>query len=126
VFWTITVIISLKYVLLMLRADNHGERGLIAMLALATVAVRDRPRLRRALMTAGLFGTAGFYGDGVITPVISVLSAVGPLQSAEIALLRDSAWVNSRARDRPDAPAPCRRARRAGSPPPPVPRCVDR
>ena len=76
VFWTITVIISLKYVLLILRADNHGEGGLIAMLALATVAVRDRPRLRRALMTVGLFGTAVFYGDGVITPAISVLSAV--------------------------------------------------
>ena len=82
IFWTITVIISLKYVLLILRADNHGEGGLIAMLALATTAVRDKPQLRRTLMTVGLFGTAVFYGDGVITPAISVLSAVEGLQVA--------------------------------------------
>ena len=82
VFWTITVIISLKYVLLILRADNHGEGGLIAMLALATMAVRDKPPLRRVLMTVGLFGTAVFYGDGVITPAISVLSAVEGLEVA--------------------------------------------
>ena len=76
VFWTMTIIVSLKYVLLVLRADNHGEGGLIAMLALATTAVRDRPPLRRALMIVGLFGTAVFYGDGVITPAITVLGAV--------------------------------------------------
>ena len=86
VFWTLTAIISLKYVLLILRADNHGEGGLIAMLALATTAVRDRPRLRRTLMTVGLFGTAVFYGDGVITPAISVLSAVEGLEVAAPAL----------------------------------------
>jgi KUP system potassium uptake protein len=76
VFWTMTIIVSLKYVLLVLRADNHGEGGLIAMLALATAAVRDRPPLRRGLMVVGLFGTAVFYGDGVITPAITVLGAV--------------------------------------------------
>ncbi len=76
VFWTMTVIVSLKYVLLILRADNHGEGGLIAMLALATTAVRGRPELYRVLMITGMFGTAVFYGDGVITPAISVLSAV--------------------------------------------------
>jgi KUP system potassium uptake protein len=86
VFWTLTVIISLKYVLLILRADNNGEGGLIAMLALATHAVRDRPALRRGLMTVGLFGTAVFYGDGVITPAISVLSAVEGLEVAAPAL----------------------------------------
>jgi KUP system potassium uptake protein len=80
VFWTLTVIVSLKYVLLILRADNNGEGGLIAMLALAITAVKDRPPLRRALMTLGLFGTAVFYGDGVITPAISVLSAVEGLE----------------------------------------------
>ena len=90
VFWTITVIISLKYVLLILRADNHGEGGLIAMLALATMAVRDKPALRRALMTVGLFGTAVFYGDGVITPAISVLSAV---EGLEVAAPRLHEWV---------------------------------
>jgi KUP system potassium uptake protein len=76
IFWTMTIIVSLKYVLLILRADNNGEGGLIAMLALATTAVRSAPRLRAGLMTVGLFGTAVFYGDGVITPAISVLSAV--------------------------------------------------
>ena len=76
IFWTMTVIVSIKYVLLILRADNHGEGGLIAMLALATTAVLDRPPLRRALMVVGLFGTAIFYGDGVITPAITVLGAV--------------------------------------------------
>ena len=76
IFWTMTIIVSLKYVLLILRADNNGEGGLIAMLALATTAVKDKPRLHSTLMTVGLFGTAVFYGDGVITPAISVLSAV--------------------------------------------------
>jgi KUP system potassium uptake protein len=76
IFWTITVVVSLKYVLLILRADNNGEGGLIAMLALATTAVRPRPKLRRVLMVAGMFGTAIFYGDGVITPAISVMGAV--------------------------------------------------
>jgi KUP system potassium uptake protein len=76
IFWTMTTIVSLKYVLLILRADNNGEGGLIAMLALATHAVRERPQLRRTLLLVGMFGTAIFYGDGVITPAISVLSAV--------------------------------------------------
>jgi KUP system potassium uptake protein len=82
IFWTMTIIVSLKYVLLILRADNNGEGGLIAMLALATTAVKGRPVLRRRLMIVGLFGTAVFYGDGVITPAISVLSAVEGLEVA--------------------------------------------
>jgi KUP system potassium uptake protein len=82
IFWTMTIVVSLKYVLLILRADNNGEGGLIAMLALATTAVREKPALRRSLMTVGLFGTAVFYGDGVITPAISVLSAVEGLEVA--------------------------------------------
>jgi KUP system potassium uptake protein len=90
IFWTMTVIVSVKYVLLVLRADNHGEGGLIAMLALATHAVRDRPPLHRALMVAGLFGTAIFYGDGVITPAISVLGAVEGLSVIAPALQH---WV---------------------------------
>ena len=80
IFWTMTIIVSVKYVVLILRADNNGEGGLIAMLALATTAVKDKPPLRRVLMTVGLFGTAIFYGDGVITPAISVLSAVEGLK----------------------------------------------
>ncbi len=80
VFWTVTVIVSLKYVTLILRADNNGEGGLIAMLALASNAVADRPALRNMLLAVGIFGTAIFYGDGVITPAISVLSAVEGLE----------------------------------------------
>jgi KUP system potassium uptake protein len=75
-FWTMTVVVSFKYVLLILRADNNGEGGLIAMMALATHAVRDKPVLRRRLMLLGLFGTAIFFGDAVITPAMTVLGAV--------------------------------------------------
>ena len=79
-FWTMTVIVSIKYVVLVLRADNNGEGGLIAMLALASNAVKDKPQLRRVLLIIGIFGTSLFYGDGVITPAISVLSAVEGLE----------------------------------------------
>ena len=75
-FWTMTIVVSFKYVLLILRADNNGEGGLIAMLALATQAVREKPTLRRVLMGVGLFGTAIFFGDAVITPAMTVLGAV--------------------------------------------------
>ena len=76
-FWTLTVIVSLKYVVLVLRADNHGEGGLVAMLALASQSVKDKaPALRKWMLLIGIFGTCLFYGDGVITPAISVLSAV--------------------------------------------------
>ena len=79
-FWTLTVIVSIKYVALVLRADNNGEGGLIAMLALASTSVKDKPQLRRVLLMIGIFGTCLFYGDGVITPAISVLSAVEGLE----------------------------------------------
>jgi len=82
VFWTLTIIVSLKYVLLILRADNNGEGGLIAMLALASTAVAERPALRNRLLLLGIFGTAIFFGDGVITPAVSVLSAVEGLEVA--------------------------------------------
>ena len=82
-FWTLTLIVSIKYVVLVLRADNHGEGGLVAMLALASQAVKDQPRLRSVLLLIGIFGTALFYGDGVITPAISVLSAVEGLEVIE-------------------------------------------
>ena len=88
VFWTLTVVVSLKYVVLILRADNHGEGGLVAMLALATQAVKDRPVLRSRLLLLGIFGTAIFFGDGVITPAISVLSAVEGLEVAAPGLHR--------------------------------------
>ena len=79
-FWTLTVIISLKYVSLILRADNNGEGGLVAMLALASTAVKDKPRLHKVMLVVGIFGTCLFYGDGVITPAISVLSAAEGLE----------------------------------------------
>jgi len=79
-FWTLTTIVSVKYVVLVLRADNNGEGGLVAMLALASQAVKGSPRLRSVLLMVGIFGTALFYGDGVITPAISVLSAVEGLE----------------------------------------------
>jgi KUP system potassium uptake protein len=81
-FWSLTVIVSFKYVGLILRADNNGEGGLIAMLALASQAVKERRQLHRVLMVIGIFGTAIFFGDGVITPAISVLSAVEGLEVA--------------------------------------------
>ncbi|NBD19592.1 potassium transporter Kup [Aquabacterium fontiphilum] len=87
-FWTLTVIVSLKYVTLILRADNNGEGGLVAMLALASTAVKDKPAMRNRLLALGIFGTAIFFGDGVITPAISVLSAVEGLEVAAPGLER--------------------------------------
>jgi KUP system potassium uptake protein len=80
VFWTLTVIVSLKYVTLIMRANNNGEGGTMALMALSSQATRDRPRLRSALIIMGILGAALFYGDGVITPAISVLSAVEGLE----------------------------------------------
>jgi KUP system potassium uptake protein len=87
-FWTLTTIVSIKYVSLVLRADNNGEGGLVAMLALASSSVRDRPRLRSILLVVGIFGTCLFYGDGVITPAISVLSAVEGLEVVSPAFVK--------------------------------------
>ncbi|HSH89217.1 MAG TPA: potassium transporter Kup [Ramlibacter sp.] len=89
-FWTLTVIVSIKYVVLVLRADNNGEGGLIAMLALASQAVKDKPKLRQVLLGVGIFGTSLFYGDGVITPAITVLSAI---EGLEVVSPRFKEWV---------------------------------
>jgi len=80
IFWSLMIIVSLKYVTLVLRASNRGEGGIMALLALATSAVRERPRLRAGLLTIGVFGASLFYGDAVLTPAISVLSAVEGLE----------------------------------------------
>ena len=80
IFWTLTLIVSLKYVVLVLRADNNGEGGLVAMLTLASRAVADRPRLRHWMLLVGIFGACLFYGDGVITPAITVLGAMEGLE----------------------------------------------
>ncbi len=79
-FWTLTIIVSLKYVALIMRADNLGEGGLMSLLALASQSVKSKPRAHAVLLVAGVFGVALFFGDGVITPAISVLSAVEGLE----------------------------------------------
>ncbi|GAB2468229.1 potassium transporter Kup [Comamonas humi] len=80
IFWALMLVVTLKYVILILRADNHGEGGGLALTALAAAAVKGSPRLRRALLLLGVFGASLFYGDSVITPAISVLGAVEGLQ----------------------------------------------
>ena len=82
IFWSLMVVVTLKYVTLIMRADNHGEGGIMALLALASSSVADKPKLRHTLLMIGVFGAALFYGDGVITPAISVLSAVEGLELA--------------------------------------------
>ena len=80
ILWGLTLVVTLKYVFLILRADNHGEGGTLALTALAAAAVKQRLRLRNALLLLGLFGATLFYGDSVITPAISVLGAVEGLE----------------------------------------------
>jgi KUP system potassium uptake protein len=86
IFWGLTIIVSFKYVTLVLRADNRGEGGIMALLALALGAVGNRQRLHVALLLIGVFGASLFYGDSVITPAISVLSAIEGLEVATPAL----------------------------------------
>jgi KUP system potassium uptake protein len=78
--WALFVIVTLKYVLLILRADNRGEGGIMALMALVRRSFDGDPRLRTFLLTLGMFGAALFYGDAMITPAISVLSAVEGLE----------------------------------------------
>lgn len=86
VFWALAIVVSLKYVVFVMRADNRGEGGIMAMLALVQRATHNNPRLGWILTSFGIFGAALFYGDGMITPAISVLSAVEGLQVAAPAL----------------------------------------
>ena len=79
-FWLLVMIVSLKYVVFIMRADNNGEGGIMALMALAQRAARDNVRVRWAIMILGLLGASLFYGDGVITPAISVLSAAEGLK----------------------------------------------
>lgn len=76
IFWTIILVINLKYMWFILRADNKGEGGILSLMALATAIGRDDSKRKIVLIILGLFGAALLYGDGVITPAISVLSAV--------------------------------------------------
>jgi KUP system potassium uptake protein len=86
ILWALMLVVMLKYVVLILRADNHGEGGGLALTALAATAVREHPKLRRSLLLLGVFGAALFYGDSVITPAISVLGAIEGLQVVTPAL----------------------------------------
>ena len=80
--WALTVIVTIKYVAVILRADNRGEGGILALTALALRASEGRKKVRWWILAAGLLGASLFYGDGVITPAISVLSAVEGLKVA--------------------------------------------
>jgi KUP system potassium uptake protein len=86
VFWAITIIVSIKYVTLVMRAHNGGEGGIMALIALLQPVALRQPRLKATLIALGIFGAALFYGDGMITPAISVLSAVEGLEVAAPAL----------------------------------------
>ena len=76
IFWSLTLVVTVKYVMFILRADNGGEGGIMALTALAQRACAKHPRLRTLLIMLGLFGAALFYGDSMLTPAVSVLSAV--------------------------------------------------
>lgn len=90
IFWSLVLVISLKYVTFVMRADNHGEGGILALTALLTPFKLRRGSTRWLLILFGIFGTALLYGDGIITPAISVLSAV---EGLEIALPTLSSFV---------------------------------
>jgi KUP system potassium uptake protein len=80
IFWALLLIVGLKYAILILRADNRGEGGIVALLALLDARHAPRGSARASLLVVGLIGAALLYGDGVITPAISVLSAVEGLK----------------------------------------------
>ncbi|MEX1164943.1 MAG: KUP/HAK/KT family potassium transporter [Nitriliruptor sp.] len=90
VFWALMLVVSLKYLAVVMRADNHGEGGILALTALVLPSGGPATGRRRLLVWLGLFGTALLYGDGIITPSISVLAAVEGLQLAAPAL---GGWV---------------------------------
>jgi KUP system potassium uptake protein len=90
IVWTLVIVVAVKYLTLIMRADNKGEGGIMAMMALAQRATRDHPHTRRLVVLAAVLGAALFFGDGVITPSISVLSAV---EGLEVAAPQLSHWV---------------------------------
>ncbi|HEX8779483.1 MAG TPA: potassium transporter Kup [Rhodanobacter sp.] len=89
-FWSLIIVVTVKYVLFILRADNKGEGGVMALMALAQRSVKGIPRLALPIAVLAIFGAALMYGDGVITPAISVLSAVEGLEVAAPGL---ESWV---------------------------------
>src|SRR5690242_10482933 len=80
IFWSLIVVISIKYAILIMRADNHGEGGILALLALISPRRAKQSRRRAAMVVVGLVGATLLYGDGTITPAISVLSAIEGLK----------------------------------------------
>ena len=82
IVWSMVWVITIKYLFVMMRADNNGEGGILALLALALRETGGRPRLKWTIIGFGIFGAAMFYGDSMITPAISVLSAVEGLEVA--------------------------------------------
>ncbi|WP_444633780.1 potassium transporter Kup [Cupriavidus oxalaticus] len=87
-FWAMIIVVSIKYVVFIMRADNDGEGGVLALMALVLRTVAQRSAKARILMMLGIFGACMFYGDAVITPAISVLSAVEGLEIAAPQLSR--------------------------------------
>lgn len=90
VFWTLTLIVSIKYVIIVMRADNHGEGGIMALSSLAAGKKFRVAHAKSWILTAGILGAALFYGDGMITPAISVLSAVEGLELVDPSLTN---WI---------------------------------
>jgi KUP system potassium uptake protein len=93
VLWTLLIVVALKYITFIMRADNKGEGGIMAMMALAQRATRQYPRTRRLVVLAAVLGAALCFGDGVVTPAITVLSAVEGLEVAAPALAPWIVWI---------------------------------
>jgi KUP system potassium uptake protein len=93
VFWALIIVVSLKYVTFVMRADNKGEGGIMALMALAQRSMSGSARARWVLAGIGIFGASLFYGDGVITPAISVLGAVEGLEVAAPGLGKYVVWI---------------------------------
>ena len=94
VFWSLIIVISIKYIGFVMRANNKGEGGILSLMSLVSPQVRQEDEVKDyrnwILIIVGLFGAALLYGDGIITPAISVLSAVEGLQIATPKSLRTS------------------------------------
>ena len=86
IFWGLMLVVTLKYVILILRADNNGEGGAMALTALASKAAGSTPRRRALIMTVGMFGATLFFGDSVITPAVTVLGAIEGIEVVTPAL----------------------------------------
>ena len=86
ILWALIVVVAVKYVTFIMRADNRGEGGIMALIALALADAKGNPRQERWIMVIGILGAAMFFGDGMVTPAISVLSAVEGLEVATPAL----------------------------------------